>query len=69
MRPERFPLGKEVWGVGTLPLPDGAPTRWVDALSGATVEASTFEGARALRLYQLFEHFPIALLRPAEEPR
>jgi (1->4)-alpha-D-glucan 1-alpha-D-glucosylmutase len=68
VRPERFPLGKEVWGVGSVQLPDAAPSRWVDVLSGASLEAAPVEGAQALRLHQLFEHFPLALLRPAEEP-
>jgi hypothetical protein len=40
----------------------------VDVLSGASLEAAPVEGAQALRLHQLFEHFPLALLRPAEEP-
>jgi (1->4)-alpha-D-glucan 1-alpha-D-glucosylmutase len=68
VRPERFPLGKEVWGVGALQLPEGAPSRWVDVLSGATLESAQVEGAQALRLHNVFEHFPVALLRPAEEP-
>jgi len=67
VRPERFPLGKEVWGVGSLQLPEKAPSRWVDVLSGSTIEASLVEGAPGLRLHQLFEHFPLALLRPAED--
>jgi (1->4)-alpha-D-glucan 1-alpha-D-glucosylmutase len=62
VRPGRFPLGKEVWGIGAIALPEGAPERWVDELTGETLETAASERGRALRLFRVFHRFPVALL-------
>jgi len=57
------PVG-EVWGRSALDLPLGAPARWVDAVSGARLEA---DPGNQLSLGNVLKYFPVALLY-CEEP-
>jgi (1->4)-alpha-D-glucan 1-alpha-D-glucosylmutase len=58
----------QVWGSSTISLPDGAPERWTDVLSGATVSTSPSGESRLLPLRALFAHFPAALLSSQDAP-
>jgi (1->4)-alpha-D-glucan 1-alpha-D-glucosylmutase len=62
VRPDRFPMGKEVWGIGAVALPEGAPVRWMDELTGEPIETATSERGPMLRLFRVFQRFPVALL-------
>ncbi|HKE16608.1 MAG TPA: malto-oligosyltrehalose synthase [Kofleriaceae bacterium] len=53
-----LPLGRRTWRNTSIRLPEGAPPRWRDHLSGETVEAA--DGA--LPAAALFRHLPVALL-------
>lgn len=50
-----WPLGEAVWGKTRLPLPDGAPTRWRNLLTGEDVmtEGNVLMAADALRTLPL----------------
>jgi len=54
-----MPLGRRTWRDTAIRLPDGAPTRWRDVLSGEVVTAD--QGALAAG--QVFHHLPVSLLR------
>ncbi|HUO83974.1 MAG TPA: malto-oligosyltrehalose synthase [Thermoanaerobaculia bacterium] len=56
--PERFPLGERVWKRSSIRLPADAPTRWVNRITGETLEAA----GGALLAADLFRSFPVALL-------
>ena len=58
----RFPLRKAVWGVDGLRLPRDSPQRWVNVLTGESVEAASAKRQKLLRLRSLFRSFPVALL-------
>ena len=61
--PGEFPVGPTAWGTrGGLLLPDGAPGRWSNALTGEAVHASAANGKKLLPLRGVFHHFPVALL-------
>jgi len=55
-----FPLGVGVWGRGRLVLPETAPRRWSNVLTGETVERSP--ATHGLPLSRVFRTFPVALL-------
>lgn len=56
-----FPVGDEVWGDTTVPLPREAPRVWEEVISGTKLEChGKIDVGRALRL------FPVALLLSAE---
>ncbi len=50
----RFPLGEDIWGDTTIRLPEGAPSEWISAITGAS--------AGSLRLGDLLSAFPVAIL-------
>jgi (1->4)-alpha-D-glucan 1-alpha-D-glucosylmutase len=59
---ERPPLGAEVWGETTLPLPKEVPgTRFRNVLTQQTI---SLNADRALPLREALAHFPVALLTP-----
>ena len=61
---ERWPMGEGAWGSTTLILPDGAPTRWRDAFSGATVSARARSSVHRVSLATVLADLPVALLEP-----
>ncbi len=57
------PLGARTWRDTTLLLPEGAPLRWKNVLTGETVSASgPTNGEDALAMAELLASFPVALL-------
>jgi (1->4)-alpha-D-glucan 1-alpha-D-glucosylmutase len=62
----RWPVGPRIWRAARLLLPDGAPARWRNALTGAEVGAVGRAGSHALPLAEVFGDLPVALLIPAE---
>jgi (1->4)-alpha-D-glucan 1-alpha-D-glucosylmutase len=63
--PEAAPLGREVWGArGGLILPEGAPARWRNVLTGERAHASAEGDHRVLPLRDVFRDFPAAFLAP-----
>jgi (1->4)-alpha-D-glucan 1-alpha-D-glucosylmutase len=60
----RWPVGEGAWSSTTLILPDGAPTQWRDAFSGATVSARARSGVHTLSLAAVLAELPVALLEP-----
>ena len=58
------PLGLEYWHGMTLTLPDGAPSRWRNVLTGDVIEAHDGAEGRSLELAALFARYPGALLIP-----
>ncbi len=61
VEPWSFPLGKEVWKKDILVLPQNAPARWINVLTGEPV-LSNNPDAKHLPLSQIFNSFPVALL-------
>ncbi len=55
-----LPLGVGVWGRGRLVLPETAPRRWSNVLTGETIERSP--ATHALTLSRVFRTLPVALL-------
>ena len=61
--PGVFPLGQEAWGVRSgLLLPEGAPDRWRNAMTGEQIRVSPGRGKKTLPLHAVFRHLPVALL-------
>jgi len=58
----RLPAGESVWASNALPLPKGAPTDWVNVLTGEKVMARTSRRGNSLALAEVFSRFPVALL-------
>ena len=54
----RLPLGIRAWLDTSLPLGAGAPTRWRNVITGASLTSRDGE----LPMYRVLEHFPVALL-------
>ena len=54
----RMPLGIRAWLDTALSLGDGAPKRWKNVITGATL--TTRDGE--LPLHRVLEHFPVALM-------
>jgi (1->4)-alpha-D-glucan 1-alpha-D-glucosylmutase len=58
------PLGKTVWRDTGLTLPEAAPERWRNILTGERLRTlPVAEGQRALPLRSVFRRFPVALLQ------
>jgi (1->4)-alpha-D-glucan 1-alpha-D-glucosylmutase len=62
----RAPLGDEIWRGTALTLPDSAPGRWIDVVSGNTLETALAASTKTLELGSVFKDFPVALLRGGE---
>ncbi len=60
------PLGDEFWRGTALSLPDSAPGRWVDVLTGHTLKTALAAPNKTLELGGVFKDFPVALLRNEE---
>ncbi|HEV2137092.1 MAG TPA: malto-oligosyltrehalose synthase [Terracidiphilus sp.] len=59
----RMPLGSTVWQDTFISLPDHAPQSWQSMLTSDKISAgSETGGKRALRLSDILDHFPVALL-------
>jgi (1->4)-alpha-D-glucan 1-alpha-D-glucosylmutase len=56
------PLGRDVWGRGALSLPRGFPHRWENIFTADTARTTASVGGRALRLADVFQYFPVAML-------
>jgi (1->4)-alpha-D-glucan 1-alpha-D-glucosylmutase len=56
------PTGERGWGNRTLELPRPAPSRWLNVLTGETLEASGPQRAKTLALPRIFQSLPVALL-------
>jgi len=66
--PGAFPLGQEAWGSGSgLLLPEGAPDRWRNAITGEEIRVSPGRGKKTLPLHAVFRHLPVALLSNISE--
>jgi (1->4)-alpha-D-glucan 1-alpha-D-glucosylmutase len=57
---EKWPLGRRFWGDSAIVLPDDAPRRWTNALTG-----ETFEGPVQITVADALKCFPVALLEGA----
>ncbi|MCH7488940.1 MAG: malto-oligosyltrehalose synthase, partial [Chloroflexi bacterium] len=57
-----WPIGSAVWGDTAVELPNGAPKRWSNALTGEMVEAEN----GALPLYAVLAELPVAMLTAAQ---
>ena len=66
LKPERPPLGEETWGFSALVLPEKAPERWLNILTGEELKVILSEGRNLLPLASVFQSFPLALLRPSQ---
>jgi len=61
--PGEFPVGSKPWGARSmLDLPEEAPHRWRDVLTGELLETVGSARKRALPLHRLFRDFPVAFL-------
>jgi (1->4)-alpha-D-glucan 1-alpha-D-glucosylmutase len=61
--PGEFPLGQKAWGTkSSLVLPEGAPQRWRNVLTGEELNVPPGSGKKILPLHAVFRHFPVALL-------
>jgi len=58
-----FPLGESAWGTSVVVLPAGAPARWKNIFTSATVSGSGVRKKR-LPLSDIFSELPFALLAP-----
>jgi Maltooligosyl trehalose synthase len=54
----RPPIGMRAWRDTTVTLPEGAPTRWRNVITGEPI--NTVDGR--LLLYRALDHFPVGLL-------
>ena len=60
-RAGEFPLGSS-WPGTTIPLPEGAPDRWTDVLTGRTVAVVGSGAGAFLRVDEVLEDLPAAVL-------
>jgi (1->4)-alpha-D-glucan 1-alpha-D-glucosylmutase len=61
---EQLPVGEAVWGDSWVELPpERLPAQWINALTDQTIDTQSLAEANGLRLAQVFERFPYALLR------
>lgn len=56
------PLGDEFWRGTTLNLPDSAPFRWIDVISGNTLDTALAVSTKTPKLGSILKSFPVALL-------
>jgi (1->4)-alpha-D-glucan 1-alpha-D-glucosylmutase len=61
--PGRFPTGQNLWADNALPLPDNAPSEWLNVLTGESVRSLAAGQGNLLPLAKVFVRFPVALLR------
>ncbi|MGH7824243.1 MAG: malto-oligosyltrehalose synthase [Candidatus Binatia bacterium] len=61
INPQTFPSG-DAWQESALMLPDDAPERWSDVLTGEELETTASEQKKVLPLSAVFQSFPVALL-------
>ena len=57
-----LPLGAEVWRESALRLPEGAPERWLNVLTGEALQAHHSDGTSTIALADVFRTCPVALL-------
>ncbi|HSB04735.1 MAG TPA: hypothetical protein VLK23_06020 [Thermodesulfobacteriota bacterium] len=62
MHEGEFPFGREVWGDTQILLPEDAPSRWKEAITG---EEAASDGA--VNIGDILKHFPVALLLGGEK--
>jgi maltooligosyltrehalose synthase len=60
------PLGRDVWGDTDVAIPEAAPSRWRNLLTGEVVEVSRVRDRPGLPLAELFGTLPLALLVDVE---
>jgi len=61
--PGEFPLGQKAWGTkSSLVLPEEAPGRWRNVLTGEELHVPKGSRKKTLPLHAVFRHFPVALL-------
>jgi (1->4)-alpha-D-glucan 1-alpha-D-glucosylmutase len=61
--PGEFPLGQKAWGTkSSLVLPEEAPGRWRNVLTGEELHVPKGSRKKTLPLHAVFHHFPVALL-------
>jgi (1->4)-alpha-D-glucan 1-alpha-D-glucosylmutase len=65
LRAERPPVGEETWGSSALVLPEDAPDRWINVLTGEKLKGLPAKQRNSLRLANVFGSFPLALLAPS----
>ncbi len=56
------PLGEDFWRATAIHLPDHAPARWADVITGASFDAAHQEQQDALSVASILKDFPVALL-------
>ena len=56
MTAQEMPVGSKMWGESLIELPEGAPERWFNVLTGQSIEGR-------LELAKVLEELPVALLR------
>ncbi|HUI69279.1 MAG TPA: malto-oligosyltrehalose synthase, partial [Spirochaetia bacterium] len=61
--PGRYPTGEDVWADNALPLPNKAPSEWLNVLTGELLQSRTADQKNLLPLGGVFARFPVALLR------
>ncbi|MBJ6727804.1 malto-oligosyltrehalose synthase [Geomesophilobacter sediminis] len=61
-RPDRLPVGDEVWGDTFLPLPHGIGARYRNVLTDEELLAEERHGALGMPLGHLFQELPVAVL-------
>jgi (1->4)-alpha-D-glucan 1-alpha-D-glucosylmutase len=59
---ESAPMAPELWGPTSIPMPEGAPSHWINAITGERSDADHDGGPKNLVISQLFSSFPLALL-------
>jgi (1->4)-alpha-D-glucan 1-alpha-D-glucosylmutase len=65
LRAERPPLGEQTWGASALVVPEDAPDRWINFLTGEELKALHAKQQKLLPLANVFGSFPLALLAPS----
>jgi (1->4)-alpha-D-glucan 1-alpha-D-glucosylmutase len=56
------PIGRDIWGDTEISIPEAAPSRWLNLLTGEVVEVSRMRDRPGLPLAELFSTLPLALL-------
>jgi (1->4)-alpha-D-glucan 1-alpha-D-glucosylmutase len=56
------PLAEEFWRGTVLNLPEPAPDRWIDVISGSVIETSLTASTKTLEFGSIFQSFPVAFL-------
>jgi (1->4)-alpha-D-glucan 1-alpha-D-glucosylmutase len=65
--PEQFPLGERAWREDVLHLPEAAPRRWLNVLTGERLHSAPGSQSNLIDLSRIFKRFPVALLE-GEQP-